>query len=141
MRSLVAVAALAATLGACQPDSEKTNPAVATDEAAAERMEGAPAAGASSFTEEQARERATAAGYMNVSGLTQAADGTWQGSAMKDGANVTVVVDYQGNVTTSGAPGTMPSDSMAPGTAPPASTMPETTPPGTPATPPTTPPT
>jgi hypothetical protein len=131
MRSLVAVAALAAALGACQPDSEKTNPAVATDEATAERMEGAPAAGASSFTQEQARERATAAGYMDVGPLTQAADGTWQGSAMKDGASVTVVVDYQGNVTTSS--GAMPTDPAAmPSTEPPA-----TTPGTTPTTPPT----
>jgi hypothetical protein len=42
MRSLVAVAALAAALGACQPNSEKTNPAVTTDRSAAERMQGAP---------------------------------------------------------------------------------------------------
>ena len=103
MRSLIAVAAFAAALGACQPDSEKTNPAVATDESAAERMESAPAAGASSFTQEQARERAVAAGYTDVGALTQAADGTWQGPAMQSGASVTVVVDYQGNVTTSGA--------------------------------------
>jgi hypothetical protein len=118
MRSLVAVAALAAALGACQPDSEKTNPAVATDEATAERMEGAPAAGASSFTQEQARERATAAGYMDVGALTQAVDGTWQGAATKDGAAVTVVVDYQGNVTTANA-STMPVDPAATPTTPP----------------------
>jgi hypothetical protein len=131
MRSLVAVAALAAALGACQPDSEKTNPAVATEEATAERMDAAPAAGASSFTQEQARERAVTAGYMDVGALTQATDGTWQGPAMKDGASVTVVVDYQGNVTTSGA-GSM----TTPGTTP-DMTTPETTP----GTPPTTPPT
>jgi hypothetical protein len=135
MRSLVAVAALAAALGACQPDSEKTNPAVATDEAAAERMETAPAAGASSFTEEQARERAVSAGYADVGALTQAADGTWQGMAMKDGASVTVVVDYQGNVTTSGASGTMPADPNMPGSPTPGSTAPGST------TSPTTPPT
>lgn len=118
MRSLVAVAALAAALGACQPDSEKTNPAVATDEATAEKLETAPAAGANSFTQEQARERAVTAGYTDVGALTQAADGTWQGPGMKDGASVTVVVDYQGNVTTAGA-STMPVDPAAtPGTTP-----------------------
>ena len=127
MRSIVAVAALAAALGACQPDSEKTNPAVATEEATAERMEAAPAAGASSFTEEQARERATAAGYMNVGPLTQGADGTWQGTAMRDGASVTVVVDYQGNVTTSGGTG-MTTDPNMPGAPTPGSTTPGTTP-------------
>jgi hypothetical protein len=95
----VAVTALAA-LAACQPDSEKTNPAIATDEAKAERETAAPAAGASSFTEAQARDHATKAGYTGVGTLTQASDGTWQGPATKDGTSVTVVVDYQGNVTT-----------------------------------------
>ena len=124
MRSLVAVAALAATLGACQPDSDKTNPAVATDESTTEKMAGAPAMGANSFTQEQARERAVTAGYTDVGALTQAADGTWQGSGMKDGASVTVIVDYQGNVTTSAM--TMPDPAMP------------ATPPGTtPTTPPT----
>lgn len=125
MRSLVAVAALAAALGACQPDSEKTNPAVATDESAAERMQGAPAMGANSFTQEQARERAVSAGYTDVGALAQAADGTWQGPAMQAGASVTVVVDYQGNVTRSGAtmpgamtPSTTAPDAMTPGATP-----------------------
>ena len=121
MRSLVAVAALAAALGACQPDSEKTNPAVATDESAA--------MGANSFTQEQARERAVSAGYTDVGALAQAADGTWQGPAMQAGASVTVVVDYQGNVTRSGA--TMP------GAMTPSTTAPDTMTPGaTPTTPP-----
>ena len=94
---MVAVVATAA-VAACQPDSEKTNPAVATDEAKAEREASAPAVGANSFTEAQARDHATKAGYSGVGTLAQAADGTWQGPAMKDGASVTVVVDYQGNV-------------------------------------------
>lgn len=121
MRYVVAMAALAASLGACQPDSEKTNPAVATDEAVSERMDTAPAAGANSFTQEQAREHATNAGYADVGTLTQAADGTWQGSAMKDGASVTVVVDYQGNVTMSAMPATGPTP---PGTTPTTPTQP-----------------
>jgi putative membrane protein len=56
--------------------------------------------GATSFTEEQARDQITKAGYSDVTALTKAADGTWQGTAMKSGASVAVVVDYQGNVTT-----------------------------------------
>jgi len=132
MRSLVAVAALAAALGACQPDSEKTNPAVATDESVSERMQGAPAMGANSFTQEQAREQAVKAGYTDIGALTQAADGTWQGAAMQGGAGVTVVVDYQGNVTTSGAatapsmtPDPMtPAPMTTPGTAPSTSPQP-----------------
>ena len=110
MRFAFAVAAVAAAaLAACQPDSEKTNPAVATDEAKAEREASAPAQGANSFTEAQARDHATKAGYMEVGALTQAADGTWQGTAMKDGASVTIAVDYQGNVTpTAGDPAAAP---------------------------------
>jgi hypothetical protein len=134
MRVLFAGAALAALVAGCAPESDKTNPAVATDDAAAERAAAAPATGANSFTQEQARERATNAGYMDVGALTQAADGTWQGAAMKDGASVTVVVDYQGNVTTQGgvtpaAPdGAMPPASTPPVTVPPAAPSPAGTP-------------
>jgi putative membrane protein len=56
--------------------------------------------GATSFTEDQARDQITKAGYSDVTALTKAADGTWLGSAMMNGASVAVVVDYQGNVTT-----------------------------------------
>ncbi len=100
MRMFIAVAAATAAMAACQPNSDKTNPAVATDESAAQRQAEAPAMGASSFTEDQARERITTAGYSGVTALTKAADGTWQGTAMMSGASVAVVVDYQGNVTT-----------------------------------------
>jgi hypothetical protein len=101
MRLAFATAALAAAmLAACQPDSEKTNPAIATDEAREERATAAPAAGASSFTEAQARDHIAKAGYAEVGALSQAADGAWQGTATKDGASVAVIVDYQGNVTT-----------------------------------------
>ncbi len=126
--ALAAAVAAFAALAACQPDSEKTNPAIATDEAKADRERAAPAAGASSFTEDQARDQAIKAGYTSVGTLTQAADGTWQGPATRDGASVTVVVDYQGNVSSnaSGA-STTPGMTAPEGAAPP---------PGTPATPP-----
>jgi hypothetical protein len=122
MRGLFACAAMAALVAGCAPESDKTNPAVATGESAAERAAAAPAMGANSFTQEQAKERAAQAGYADVGALTQAADGTWQGSAMKDGASVTVVVDYQGNVTSQGgAMSTTPDTTMPPATVPPAS--------------------
>lgn len=100
MRILFAAALGAAALAACQPESDKTNPAIATDEAVAEREVAAPAMGESSFTEDQARGRIEQAGYTDVTALTKAADGSWQATAMRDGASSTVVVDYQGNVTT-----------------------------------------
>jgi hypothetical protein len=125
--SAAAVAVLAA-LSACSPGSDKTNPAIATDEARAERETAAPAAGANSFTEAQARDHAVKAGFADVGTLTQAADGTWQGAAMKDGASVTVVVDYQGNVTTQAA-AVMPASPASDGatTTPPATTPPQPT--------------
>ncbi|MDZ4760035.1 MAG: PepSY domain-containing protein [Alphaproteobacteria bacterium] len=86
-------------VAACQPDSEKTNPAVATEESRVEREETAPAAGANSFTMDQAQERLTNAGYTGVTGLTQDASGVWRGTGMKDGSSMSVMVDYQGNVT------------------------------------------
>lgn len=99
MRLILAIAAAAACTAACQPESDKTNPAIATEEAKVEREAAAPAAGASSFTEDQARERITNAGYTDVSALTKAADGSWQATAMKSGQSAAVIVDYQGNVT------------------------------------------
>jgi hypothetical protein len=59
----------------------------------------APVEGANSFTEDQAKERITEAGYTDVTGLTSGDDGVWRGTAMKDGKSVPVALDYQGNVT------------------------------------------
>lgn len=99
MRTILTVAAIAAMAAACAPDSDKTNPAIATEEATAERAAAAPAAGATSFTEDQARDRITAAGYTDVTALTKAEDGTWRGNAMMSGQSHAVIMDYQGNVT------------------------------------------
>lgn len=66
--------------------------------AAASTDEGAPLAGANSFTENQAKDRAIAAGFANVSALTKDENGIWRGTASKDGKSVNVAVDYKGNV-------------------------------------------
>lgn len=58
----------------------------------------APAKGANSFTEDQARSRLTEAGY-TVTRLTKQKD-VWTGSGSKDGKIVTVMLDYKGNITT-----------------------------------------
>jgi hypothetical protein len=60
---------------------------------------GAPAAGANSFTEDQAMSRLTDSGYSNVTGLQKGDDGVWHGKAQKGGQTMDVTVDYQGNVT------------------------------------------
>jgi len=72
-----------------QPTTDTGN---ATDSAA-------PAAGANSFTEDQARDRIQNAGYADVSALTKDDNGVWRGQAKKGGASVAVALDYKGNVT------------------------------------------
>lgn len=59
----------------------------------------APAAGANSFTESQAKDRIEKAGFTSVSNLKKNDDGIWVGTATKGGANVEVMLDYKGNVT------------------------------------------
>jgi hypothetical protein len=131
MRIFLAIAAAAACAAACQPDSDKTNPAIATDEAKAEREATAPAAGASSFTEDQARQRITDAGYTDVSGLTKAADGSWQATASLSGQQTSVVVDYQGNVKAGGSPAD-PAAAPTPSIPPASGTPPAPSAPGAP---------
>lgn len=58
----------------------------------------APLKGANSFTEGQARDRALARGYVDVTGLKKDDDGIWRGSANMDGKSVGVAIDYKGNV-------------------------------------------
>lgn len=60
-----------------------------------------PTAGASSFTEAQAKSAIEGAGYTNVGALTQDANGIWKGSATKAGKQTAVTVDYKGAVTAS----------------------------------------
>ena len=59
---------------------------------------GAPAAGANSFTRSEAKSHIEQAGYSNVSRLIKDKNGIWRGTATKDGRNVNVALDYQGNV-------------------------------------------
>ena len=59
-----------------------------------------PVAGANSFTEGQAKSRIEAAGFTNVTALKKDDNGVWRGSAMQNGKQVTVSVDFRGNVVT-----------------------------------------
>lgn len=58
----------------------------------------APVPGANSFTEAQAKSRIQDAGFSNVSALTKDDQGIWRGTADKDGKQVPVALDFQGNV-------------------------------------------
>ena len=61
---------------------------------------GAPLAGANSFTEAQARDRAVAAGLTNVSALKKDDKGVWRGTATEGTKSINVAVDFKGNVVT-----------------------------------------
>ena len=61
---------------------------------------GAPLAGANSFTEGQAKDRAAAAGFSNVSALKKDDKGIWRGTASEGTKSVNVAVDFKGNVVT-----------------------------------------
>jgi len=74
------------------PDSTATAPIVPKAEP------GAPVAGANSFTESQAKARIEANGYTNVSALKKDDQSIWRGTATKGGKQVSVALDYQGNV-------------------------------------------
>lgn len=62
---------------------------------------GAPLAGANSFTENQARDRAVEWNITDVSALTLDDKGVWRGTGKVAGAAVSVAIDYKGNVVTS----------------------------------------
>lgn len=100
MKNLILSAAFVAAMAVhaeaqTQPSGDPQTPAVATPETVNPT---APVAGANSFTEAQAKTRIEEAGYSNVSALVLAENGIWQGTAMKDGKEVAVSLDYQGNV-------------------------------------------
>lgn len=106
MKALYAAAAIAVFAGAlahgavAQNTRPPANPDASTPAVASPNANnpGAPATGANSFTEGQAKSRIEAAGYSNVSGLSKDKDGIWRGKAAKAGRAVDVALDYQGNV-------------------------------------------
>jgi hypothetical protein len=55
--------------------------------------------GANSFTEKQARDRISKAGYTQVGTLAKDKSGVWRGTATKAGKSMAVGLDYKGNVT------------------------------------------
>ena len=67
----------------------------------------APAAGANSFTEGQARGRIEEAGYAAVTALRKDEQGVWRGRATRNGTPTDVALDFRGSVLT-GAAATAP---------------------------------
>jgi len=58
----------------------------------------APVAGRNSFTQGEAQSRIEANGFTNVTGLQKDDSGVWRAQATKGNQNMTVSLDYQGNV-------------------------------------------
>lgn len=86
--------------GVTVPDTSGTTTNPRTESAPAAATATAPAAGANSFTEGQARNRIEAAGFTGVDQLQKDDQGIWRGRAQRNGQQVSVSLDYQGNVTT-----------------------------------------
>jgi len=101
MKKYLLIAALLAVAPGVSMAQDATNdaqtPAVATPDT---KNPDAPVPGKNSFTEDQARERITDAGYTDVNGLKLDDQGFWNATAMKDQKQVNVVMDYQGNIVT-----------------------------------------
>jgi putative membrane protein len=77
-------------------------PAAAIAEVPAKTLDpstsGAPLEGANSFTEAQARQRISDAGYKDIGTLKKDDQGIWRTEAKKNGAAVSVSVDFKGNI-------------------------------------------
>lgn len=100
VRALTTCGALMLASGAMAQAATHTgshNPAVKSTAAA---RVAAPAAGANSFSESQARGRLAKAGYSSISALNKDANGVWRGTAMRAGKKLQVGLDFKGNVTT-----------------------------------------
>ena len=70
------------------------------------RQVNAPVQGSNSFTEGEAKSRIEKRGFASVTNLKKDDSGVWRGQAMKDGRQVNVSVDYQGNVVEGNGTGT-----------------------------------
>jgi hypothetical protein len=58
----------------------------------------APAAGANSFTESQAKDRIEKAGFTEITGLRKDDQGIWRANAKQGDKQVNVSLDFRGNV-------------------------------------------
>ena len=105
MRSLfVATAALAFLAGGAlaqtaSPPAQKgpQNSAINSSDSS-NRQVNNPVQGHNSFTEGEAKSRIEKNGFSNVSNLAKDDNGVWRGRATKDGKQVDISLDYQGNV-------------------------------------------
>ena len=95
---LAAGSAMAQSTNTGAVTNMSTNPPAIATPGLESQTQAAPVPGANSFTESQARGRLEAHGYANVTDLKLDDQQIWRGKAMKNGASVTVALDYQGNI-------------------------------------------
>jgi hypothetical protein len=93
MRTLLAIVAVAALAGCGQQATTTEAP-----DTTVEVQTPAPAPTVVVLTEGDARTRAETAGYTNITGLTQNADGTWTATGTRDGATTQLSIG-EGGVT------------------------------------------
>lgn len=97
MKKLVTIAALLLTISIpvqAQTSSGQNPKAVdpTTDN-------NSPKPGINMMTEMQVREKMMESGYTSIQTLTKSSDGIWMGTAMKDNKQVSVMLDYKGDIT------------------------------------------
>lgn len=106
MRTLIAIAALAA-LVACSQETktDDTSDTASTDTATTIAP---PPPTTVTITEADARTRVEAQGYTNVTGLTQNPDGTWTATGTRDGQTTQLSVGPNGVSVVTTPPATTP---------------------------------
>jgi hypothetical protein len=103
MRTIIAIAALSLAAACGQTTTVEDTPPDTT-------MEPAPAPAPPTvvvLTEQDARTRAETAGYTNITGLTQNADGSWSATGTMNGAATQITITDSG-VTVATAPAPTP---------------------------------
>ena len=99
MKKTVLAAALPSALStqafAQTTSTDGNTPAVVTPDT---QSSGVLVEGENSFTEAQAKERMTEAGYADIGALKLDDKGIWRATASKGGKSMSVGLDYQGNI-------------------------------------------
>ena len=94
LKMAIAAAAVALVSGAVAAQTTTTTPSASPQTGTQQP----PVAGANSFTEVQAQDRIEKAGFTEVKALKKDDQGIWRGTAMQSGKQVSVALDFQGNV-------------------------------------------
>ena len=107
LRSAIIGATIAMSFGLVQTAAAQTNPQPSPTVPAPPQpnlvsspatKDALPLPGANSFTKTQVVSRLNGAGYVNATGLTKDKKGIWRGKASKGGQQVSVAVDFKGNI-------------------------------------------